>query len=50
MRHPHRRTARLFVVLAALGLFAGGVTATASAAQSVQYPGGCEKVPGGWLC
>jgi hypothetical protein len=45
----NRTAARILVVLAAAGLFAGGVAATASAAETPQWDD-CMKVPGGWLC
>ena len=44
----NRKAARLLVVLAAVGMFAGGATATATAADQAQWD--CWPVPGGWLC
>ncbi|MFX4291361.1 hypothetical protein [Streptomyces bohaiensis] len=45
----HRAMTRLAVVLAALGMFAGGAAATAAAADQ-PHPNHCDPVPGGWLC
>ncbi|NJP65557.1 hypothetical protein [Streptomyces spiramenti] len=44
----NRTATRLAVVLAALGMFAGGA-ATAAAADQPQV-NNCDPVPGGWLC
>ncbi|NJQ05306.1 hypothetical protein [Streptomyces lonarensis] len=45
----NRAATRLAVVLAALGMFAGGAAATAAAADQPQSSH-CDPVPGGWLC
>ncbi|WP_157996785.1 MULTISPECIES: hypothetical protein [Streptomyces] len=45
----NRKTARLAIVLAAIGMFAGGMTAQASAVDHTPDQQ-CWPVPGGWLC
>ena len=44
----NRKAARLAVLVAALGMFIGGVTATASAADETEW--NCFRGPTGWFC